>query len=132
MLELVWPALRAGAACGMRAAGIGMASSVASARYRRLYESVILKAVGATRGLVAGSFASEYTLMGAVAGLIGILLANALAWAILHFILDLPWTVQPVILSIGFALTVLLTLAVGFFSTFRILGQRPLAVLRQE
>jgi len=70
--------------------------------------------------------------MGAVAGLIGIVLANALAWAILHFILDLPWTIEPGILAIGFALTVLLTLAVGFFSTFRVLGQRPLTVLRHE
>ncbi|TLY43610.1 MAG: FtsX-like permease family protein, partial [Nitrospirae bacterium] len=132
ILERLSLAIRAVAAFCILAGAIVMASALATTRYRRLYESVILKAVGATRGLVAGSFAIEYTLMGAVAGLIGILLANALAWAILHFILDLPWTVQPVILSIGFALTVLLTLAVGFFSTFRILGQRPLAVLRQE
>lgn len=132
ILERLSLAIRAVAAFCILAGAIVMASALATTRYRRLYESVILKAVGATRGLVAGSFAIEYTLMGAVAGLIGILLANALAWAILHFILDLPWTIQPAILAIGFALTVLLTLAVGFFSTFRILGQRPLMLLRHE
>ena len=132
ILERLSLAIRAVALFCILAGAIVMAAALATTRYRRLYESVILKAVGATRGLVGGSFAIEYALMGAVAGLIGIVLANALAWAILHFILDLPWTMQPGILAIGFALTVLLTLVVGFFSTFRILGQRPLTVLRHE
>ncbi|MGH7234757.1 MAG: ABC transporter permease, partial [Nitrospiraceae bacterium] len=132
ILERLSLAIRAVAAFCALAGAIVMAAALATTQYRRLYESVILKAVGATRGLVAGSFAIEYALMGAAAGLIGSVLANALAWAILHFILDLPWTIQPGILAIGFALTVLLTLAVGFFSTFRILGQRPLTVLRHE
>ncbi|MGH7207761.1 MAG: ABC transporter permease [Nitrospiraceae bacterium] len=132
ILERLSLAIRAVALFCILAGAIVMAAALATTRYRRLYESVILKAVGATRGLVGGSFAIEYALMGAVAGLIGIVLANALAWAILHFILDLPWTMQPGILATGFALTVLLTLAVGFFSTFRILGQPPLTVLRHE
>ncbi len=34
--------------------------------------------------------------------------------------------------SIGLLLTMLLTLIVGFASTYRILGQRPLALLRHE
>jgi len=111
---------------------IVMAATLATTRYRRLYESAILKALGATRGLIAGSFAVEYALLGMVAGLIGIVLASALSWAVLYFILDLPWTLQPDVLATGFALTVLLTLAIGFLSTYRILGQRPLAVLRHE
>jgi len=111
---------------------IVMAATLATTRYRRLYESAILKALGATRGLIAGSFAVEYALLGMVAGLIGIVLASALSWAVLYFILDLPWTLQPDVLATSFALTVLLTLAIGFLSTYRILGQRPLAVLRHE
>ena len=111
---------------------IVMAATLATTRYRRLYESAILKALGATRGLIARSFAVEYALLGMAAGLIGIVLASALSWAVLYFILDLPWTLQPDVLATSFALTVLLTLAIGFLSTYRILGQRPLAVLRHE
>ncbi|TLY18417.1 MAG: FtsX-like permease family protein [Nitrospirae bacterium] len=111
---------------------IVMAAALATTRYRRLYESAILKALGATRGLITCSYAVEYALLGMVAGLIGIVLASALSWAVLYFILDLPWTLQPDVLAIGFALTVLLTLTIGFLSTYRILGQRPLAVLRHE
>jgi len=106
---------------------------LAATRYRRLYESVVLKALGATRGLVAQAFAVEYALLGAAAGLIGTALASLLSWAVLKFILeDVTWTLQPEVLATGFALTVLLSIVVGFLSTFRLLGQRPLAVLRHE
>jgi putative ABC transport system permease protein len=110
-----------------------MAAALAATRYRRLYESVVLKALGATRGLIVRSFAVEYALLGAAAGLIGTALASLLSWAILRFILeDVSWTLQPGVLTVGFILTVLLSLVVGFLSTFRILGQRPLTVLRHE
>jgi putative ABC transport system permease protein len=44
----------------------------------------------------------------------------------------LPWTLQPIVLASGLLFTVMLTLGVGFLSTFRILGQRPLAILRHD
>ncbi len=109
-----------------------MAAALAATRYRRLYESVVLKAVGATRGLIAESFAAEYALLGAVSGLIGVVLASVLSWGVLYFVFDLPWSLQPRILGLGFLITVALVVVVGFLSTFRILGQRPLSVLRQE
>lgn len=70
--------------------------------------------------------------MGVVAGVIGVGLASLLSWAILYFVFDMPWIFQPDVLAAGFIATVLLTLAVGFLSTFRILGQPPLAILRHE
>jgi putative ABC transport system permease protein len=46
--------------------------------------------------------------------------------------LELPWSLEPLLLALGFAGTIVMTLVVGFLSTFRILGQPPLSVLRQE
>lgn len=133
ILDQLALAIRAIAVSCILAGAIVMAAALAATRYRRLYESVVLKALGATRGLVARSFAVEYALLGAAAGLIGTALASLLSWAVLKFILeDVTWTLQPDVLAIGFMLTVLLSLIVGFLSTFRILGQRPLAVLRHE
>lgn len=132
ILERLALAIRAIALFCVLTGGIVMAASLATTRYRRLYESVILKALGATRGLIARSFAMEYAILGSVAGLIGTVLASALSWAMMHFVLDLSWTLQPWVLVSGLLLTIVLALAVGFLSTFRILGQRPLAVLRQE
>jgi putative ABC transport system permease protein len=109
-----------------------MAAALAATRYRRLYESVILKALGATRGLIAQSFAVEYALLGGVAGLIGLWLGSLLSWAVLTYLFELTWSLHPSILISGMALTIVLTLIVGFLSTYRLLGQRPLAVLRHE
>jgi putative ABC transport system permease protein len=74
----------------------------------------------------------EYVLLGAVAGLIGLTLGSVLSWALVRLVFELPWNLHPSVLGIGLFLTMLLTLIVGFASTYRILGQRPLAVLRHE
>jgi len=132
VLDRLSLAIRAVALFCIVAGGLVMAAALAATRYRRLYESVILKALGATRGLIARSFAAEYVLMGTVAGSIGMALASALSWAVLRFVFELPWTLQPAVLGWGWLATVLLTLSIGCLSTYRILGQRPLAILRHE
>jgi putative ABC transport system permease protein len=97
-----------------------------------LYESMILKVLGATRGFVARLFALEYALLGVGAGLCGIALAAALAWAVLRFALEIPSRWGPAALLAGLAGAVVLAVAVGFLGTHRLLGQKPLGVLRSE
>ncbi len=109
-----------------------MAGALSITRSRRLYQSVILKALGATRGLVARIFAVEYLLLGAGAGLCGTALAGVLAWAILRFALDARWSWAPATLALGVAAATALAVAVGFLGTRRLLGQRPLPILRSE
>jgi putative ABC transport system permease protein len=132
VLDRLSLAIRAVALFCVVAGGLVMAAALAATRYRRLYESVILKALGATRSLIARAFAMEYVLLGAVAGLIGLTLGTVLSWALVRYVFELSWSIHPQVLGIGLLLTMLLTLTVGFASTYRILGQRPLAVLRHE
>lgn len=132
ILDRLSLAIRAVALFCVLTGGLVMGAALAATRYRRLYESVVLKALGATRGLIIGSFTAEYLLLGIVGGLIGVGLASALSWALLRFIFELPWTLHPKVLFIGLGLTMILTLLVGLLSTYRLLGQRPLAVLRHE
>ena len=109
-----------------------MAGALAATRSQRLYESVVLRTLGATRGVVARAFAVEYGLLGAAAGIGGGLLATLLAWGVVHWVLDAPWSFDPTPLVVGLAVTITLALAVGFLTTFRLLGQKPLPVLRRE
>ncbi len=132
ILDRLSLAIRSVAVFCILAGAVVMATALAATRYRRLYESVILKALGATRGMIARGFAAEYAVLGAVAGGIGVGLAAALSWGVLYFFLDVPWLFQPDVLLGGLAWTVGLTVAVGVLSTFYILGRRPLPVLRQE
>ena len=109
-----------------------MAGALAATRYQRLYESVILKTLGATRWAIARAFAVEYACLGAAAGLGGTALAAVLAWIVLRFVLDTPWTLEPETLVLGVTLTTLVSLAIGLLATVRLLGRKPLSVLRQE
>jgi putative ABC transport system permease protein len=132
VLDRLSLAIRAMALFCVLSGGVVMAAALASTRYRRLYESVILKTLGAPRSLIVRAFAIEYVLLGAVAGLIGLTLGTVLSWVVVRYVFDLSWSIHPQVLGIGLLLTMLLTLIVGFASTYRILGQRPLAVLRHE
>jgi putative ABC transport system permease protein len=109
-----------------------MAGALASTRYQRLYESVVLRTLGATRGAVARAFAVEYGCLGATAGVGGTALAAALAWIVLRFSLDTPWRFEPWALLAGIVASVALAIAVGFLATWRLLGEKPLPVLRRE
>ncbi len=132
VLDRLSLAIRAVALFCILSGGLVMAAALAATRYRRLYESVILKALGATRSVVVRSFAAEYALLGTLAGLLGCAMASALSWGVLESIFELSWSLQPAVLATGFIATIALTMLVGFLGTYRLLGQPPLAVLRQE
>jgi putative ABC transport system permease protein len=132
ILDRLALAIRAVALFCVVTGGLVMAAALAATRYRRLYESVIFKALGATRGLIARTFATEYALLGLVGGVMATGLSSALSWLVLTYIFDLSWGLYPAVLFKGLGMTVLLALLVGWLSTYRILGQRPLAILRHE
>ena len=132
MLDQIALAVRLVAAFSVGAGLIVMAGALAITRQQRLYQSVILKALGATRGFVSRVFAVEYALLGAAAGVAGSALAAALAWAVLRFALDVPWRWAPGTLLAGIAAATALAHAVGFRGTRRLLGRPPLGVLRGE
>ena len=129
--QLAW-AIQGIALLSMTSGAVVMIAALSSTRYRRLYESAVLKAIGGTRRIIVKSFAVEFALVGGLAGLIGVGLASVLSWVILHFFLDIAWTVQPMVLGWGLLATVGIAVVVGFLSTFKILGEPPLAVLRGE
>ncbi len=108
-----------------------LASSIASTRFRRVREVVVLKTLGATRSRIAGVFSVEFLVLGLLAGLVGALFANGLSRLLLH-IADVPFVSDPVADSSGVLLTAVLAVITGWAASFRILGQKPLEVLREE
>ncbi len=108
-----------------------LASSIAGTRYRRIREVVVLKTLGATRRRIATVFSIEFAVLGLVAGIVGIAFANVIARTLLtrmtvayHF--QWMWT------AAGLAGTAALTVATGWMASHRILGRKPLEVLREE
>ncbi len=108
-----------------------LASSVAGTRFRRIREVVVLKTLGATRRRIAAVFSVEFAVLGLLAGAVGVLFANLLTHILLHrmdltFHRDVRGSVAAV------AATALLAVMTGWIASWRILGQRPLEVLREE
>lgn len=111
---------------------IVLSGAIAATRARRVYEMVLFKTLGATRPALIAIMAVEYALLGMIAAAVGGALSLAVSFGIVHFFLDIPWQFEWRILFAGMAATVLLTVATGFLTSYRILGEKPLAVLRAE
>jgi putative ABC transport system permease protein len=125
-------AIRAIALFSIAAGLTVMAGTLVASRWQRLSESAILRTLGASRTTVARVFAVEYACLGAAAGVGGTVLAAALAWIVQRYVLEVPVALAPHVLASGIALATMIALAVGFLATYRLLGQPPMSVLRQE
>jgi putative ABC transport system permease protein len=120
------------AALAILAGLIVLAGALAAGRYQRIYDAMILKSVGARRRILAGMFLAEYMMLGTAAGFVGAVLATGLSWGVVYWLVDIGWLFQPMAIASGIVVTVVITVTVGVLSTFRILGLKPLPVLRQE
>ncbi len=108
-----------------------LASSIASTRFRRMREAVVLKTLGATRMRIVRTFSVEFSVLGLLAGSVGVVFANLLTRVLLRKLevsFHIEWTATLVAL-VG---TALLATATGWIASYRILGLRPLEVLREE
>ncbi len=109
-----------------------LASSVAGTRYRRVREVAILKSLGGTRARIAGIFSVEFSLLGAVSGLIGGILANVFTKIIANRFIETSFDFDWKALAVAIIGTMLLANLAGWLASARILDQRPLEVLRGE
>jgi len=109
-----------------------LAASVAGSRFRRIREAAILKTVGATRGRVIAIFSLEFFILGSVAGVVGTALATGFSGILLNRLLEAPLRVDTVAAIAAVVLTALVAVSAGWLASYRILGQKPLEVLRNE
>jgi putative ABC transport system permease protein len=109
-----------------------LASAIAGTRFRRIREVVVLKTLGATRPRIATIFSIEFAVLGLVAALVGLVFANITAKLVLHYVLKIDYHFQPLLTLFTMLLTAALTVAAGWLASHRVLGQKPLEVLREE
>lgn len=108
-----------------------LASSIASTRFRRMQEAVVLKTLGATRMRIVRTFSVEFSVLGLLAGMVGVVFANLLTRVLLHR-LDVAFHIEWAAAAMALAGTAVLATATGWIASYRILGLRPLEVLREE
>jgi putative ABC transport system permease protein len=108
-----------------------LASSIASTRFRRMREAVVLKTLGATRMRIVRTFSVEFSVLGLLAGSVGVIFANVLTTrAAAQAGSGFPNRVEATLVAlVG---TSVLATVTGWIASYRILGLRPLQVLREE
>jgi putative ABC transport system permease protein len=106
--------------------------SIAMTKYQRIYESAVLKTLGAKRNVILRILALEYGLLGSVAGFLGSLAGLALSYIVSKFLLEIPWiyTLAPHFLAI-FGTGIFVTL-VGAIASLDVLRRKPLGILRTQ
>lgn len=114
------------------AGAIILAASIAGTRFRRIREVVILKTLGATRRHVSRIFSVEFLTLGAVAGLMGAILAAVFSSLVLKRLLGAHFHFDPGATALAIVLTAALANISGWLASVRILRQKPLEVLRDE
>jgi len=109
-----------------------LASAIAGTRYRRIREVVVLKTLGATRPRIATIFSIEFAVLGLIAGAVGLVFANLLARELLLRVLHFDYQFQPWTNLGTWIAVAMLTVVAGWMASHRVLGQKPLEVLREE
>ncbi len=123
-------AIRAASSVALVSSVLVLAGALAAGQGARLYDAVVLKTLGATRGRLLAAFLLEYGILGAATALVGVLAGSAAAYGVVAKLMALDFTFlweQALLAALGaLAVTVLL----GLVGTWRILGRKPAPYLR--
>jgi putative ABC transport system permease protein len=109
-----------------------LVGAVAMTKFQRVYESAILRTLGASTRLLTTMLALEYTTLGLLAGCIGAAGALALTWGLCRYVFEIDWRPAPGILAAGALITSILVGVVGVAASLDVLRRKPLATLRAE
>jgi putative ABC transport system permease protein len=125
-------AVRAAAAVTLVAGGLVLAGAIAAGHRRRVYDAVVLKAMGATRGDIARAFLYEHLALGLAAAAVAAALGTIAAELLVRRIMHIDWSFLPAPVVATALGATSFCLAVGFLGTWRALGQKAAPWLRNE
>ncbi len=114
------------------AGALVLGGAVAAGHRRRVYDAVVLKVLGATRGMMLAGFLIEYGLLGLFSALLAGALGSLAAAFVVVRLIRIDWVFLPAPLLWTLGLAMLLTLTIGFAGTWRALGAKPAFYLRNE
>jgi putative ABC transport system permease protein len=107
-----------------------LAGAIAAGQRARIYDSTVLKVLGATRARIAGIYALEYGLLGAITGALALAAGTLAAWLIARRVFDMPFVfdLRAALLTVlgGTAATLFFGLAAAWIA----LSTRPAQQLR--
>ncbi|WP_420549306.1 ABC transporter permease [Curvivirga sp.] len=125
-------AVRVIASIAIAAGVLVLAGAIAAGRQKRIYESVLLKVIGATRKDVMSAYILEYVIMGTITAVIAAGFGALASWAVITGFMEAEWTFLPEALILVLVLSVLTTVMLGGISAWSALGTKASPYLRND
>ncbi len=132
VISRVVVAIRFMALFSLATGAVVLIGAVATSRFQRIREGVLLKTLGATRRQVASIVFSEYVCLGLLAGVTAIALATAAGWAVVKFVFDDRFATPLIPLGALAIAVVVLTVGVGLWNSTEVFRRTPLELLREQ
>jgi len=132
IIGMIGNAVRLTALVTVAAGVLVLGGAVAAGHRRRVYDAVVLKVLGGTRGAIARAFLIENGITGILAAVVGGALGTIAAYFLVTRLMKIDWVFLPGPLLSTTSLAALLIAALGFAGTWRALGAKPAPFLRNE
>lgn len=123
-------AIRGASAITLISAILVLGGALAAGHRHRVYDAVILKTLGATRGRLLGAYALEYLLIGFATAIFGVIAGSVAAWLIVTRLMTLSFVWQAGSAAGVVISALVVTVGLGLAGTLLALNQKPAAVLR--
>jgi putative ABC transport system permease protein len=132
LIGTIGDAVRLTAMVTLAACLLVLGGAIAAGHHRRVYDAVVLKVLGATRGDLTRAFLIEHGLLGFLSALVACALGTLAAYFLVTRLMKIEWVFLPVPLLWTVGLAILVTLTLGFAGTWRALGAKAAPYLRNE
>ena len=106
-------------------------AAVTATREERAREYAILRAIGASSGLLRQVQRAELAGVGVLAGTLASLVASAVGWALARYVFEFEWTVSLWVPLLGAAAGAALALAAGWWGLKEVLSRPVVETLRK-
>ncbi|MEP3302629.1 MAG: FtsX-like permease family protein, partial [Roseibium sp.] len=127
--QLAW-AIRGASSITLIASILVLAGALAAGNRSRIYDAVILKTLGATRGRLILAYALEYAILGIVTAVFALVAGGVAAWFVITQVMGGSFVMLPATAMTAALIALVLTVGFGLIGTWKVLGEKPAPVLR--
>jgi putative ABC transport system permease protein len=123
-------AIRGASLVTLIASVLVLAGALAASHHNRVYDAVILKTLGATRGRLVLAYGLEYAILGIVTAVVATAAGGVAAAYVVTNVMRFRFEFDPSAAALAVGVAIVLTVAFGLVGTWRALGEKPARILR--
>jgi len=125
-------AIRAASSVALATSVLTLAGALAANRSARIADAVVLKVLGATRKRLMAMFLIEYAMLGGATAAFGVAAGTLAAYIVVVKVMNFEFQFDAAAALSAALVGLILTVALGMASSWRILGEKPAEALRSS